>query len=280
MFKRPVKINFRKREEEKSSDEEEEETVIFRPSKKVCIGRNVGRENNSKVESSSDSDGEEDESSISVSYSTSKDIIREGPKDMGATSERQIDSDKEGVSGNKFIAKGPMKAPSNIRSTVRWDYQPDICKDFKETGFCGFGDSCIFLHDRSDYKAGWQLEAEARKGTYGEDDVNYEITEEKEIPFKCLICREGFTNPIVTKCEHYFCEKCFLAEYRKSTKCFICHVPTKGIFKPADIFKKSTKKKRQTDEDDEDDEDEQEDDKDQIKEVENFTNCDSDQEDD
>lgn len=21
----------------------------------------------------------------------------------------------------------------------RWDYQPDICKDYKETGFCGFG---------------------------------------------------------------------------------------------------------------------------------------------
>ncbi|XP_053205915.1 E3 ubiquitin-protein ligase RNF113A-like [Panonychus citri] len=154
MFKRPVKINFRKRDEEKSSDEEEEEIIICRPIKKVCIGRTVGRKNNAKVESSSDSYGEEDKSSISVSYSTSKNIIREGPKDMGATSERQIDSGKEGVA-NK--SKGPMKAPSNIRPTIRWDYQPDICKDFKETGFCGFGDSCIFLHDRTDYKAGWQL---------------------------------------------------------------------------------------------------------------------------
>ena len=34
---------------------------------------------------------------------------------------------------------GPMRASANIRSTVRWDYQPDICKDYKETGFCGFG---------------------------------------------------------------------------------------------------------------------------------------------
>ena len=32
-----------------------------------------------------------------------------------------------------------MRASANIRSTVRWDYQPDICKDYKETGFCGFG---------------------------------------------------------------------------------------------------------------------------------------------
>ncbi len=35
--------------------------------------------------------------------------------------------------------KGPMRAPENLRVTVRWDYQPDICKDYKETGFCGFG---------------------------------------------------------------------------------------------------------------------------------------------
>jgi RING finger protein 113A len=35
--------------------------------------------------------------------------------------------------------KGPIRAPDNVRVTVRWDYQPDICKDYKETGFCGFG---------------------------------------------------------------------------------------------------------------------------------------------
>ena len=35
--------------------------------------------------------------------------------------------------------QGPIRAPAHIRATVRWDYQPDICKDYKETGFCGFG---------------------------------------------------------------------------------------------------------------------------------------------
>ena len=53
-------------------------------------------------------------------------------------------------------------------SYCRWDYAPDICKDFKETGFCGFGDSCKFMHDRSDYKFGWQLEREMETGTYGQ----------------------------------------------------------------------------------------------------------------
>lgn len=65
-----------------------------------------------------------------------------------------------------------MRAPANIRSTTRWDYAPDICKDYKETGFCGFGDSCKFMHDRSDYKFGWQLEREWQSGAFQEEEGN------------------------------------------------------------------------------------------------------------
>ena len=57
-------------------------------------------------------------------------------------------------------AHGPMRAATNIRSTFVMDYKPDICKDYKETGFCGFGDTCIYLHDRGDTKSGWQMEQE------------------------------------------------------------------------------------------------------------------------
>lgn len=32
---------------------------------------------------------------------------------------------------------GPLRASTNVRMTVRIDYQPDICKDYKETGYCG-----------------------------------------------------------------------------------------------------------------------------------------------
>jgi len=31
-------------------------------------------------------------------------------------------------------------------------------QDYKETGYCTFGDSCKFAHMREDYKAGWQIE--------------------------------------------------------------------------------------------------------------------------
>lgn len=71
----------------------------------------------------------------------------------------------QGNAASGMVRKGPVRAPAHLRATVRWDYQPDICKDYKETGFCGFGDSCKFLHDRSDYKFGWQLEREMQEGT-------------------------------------------------------------------------------------------------------------------
>jgi RING finger protein 113A len=38
-----------------------------------------------------------------------------------------------------------VAGPSNIRQITITDYQPDVCKDYKETGFCGFGDSCKFV---------------------------------------------------------------------------------------------------------------------------------------
>lgn len=143
----------------------------------------------------------------------------------------------QGNASSGMVRKGPIRAPSNLRSTVRWDYQPDICKDYKETGYCGFGDSCKFLHDRSDYKFGWQLEREMVEGTYGDDDDDphkYEIADDSDnLPFKCFICRQSFKDPIVTKCSHYFCEKCALDNYKKSTRCYICNVQTSGVFNPA-----------------------------------------------
>ena len=53
---------------------------------------------------------------------------------------------------------GPLRGSAHIRTTVRFDYQPDLCKDYKETGYCGYGDACKFVHDRSDYKSGWELD--------------------------------------------------------------------------------------------------------------------------
>ncbi|XP_013393726.1 RING finger protein 113A-like [Lingula anatina] len=164
----------------------------------------------------------------------------------------EVKDTASGSAANAANRYGPKRAPAFLRSTVRWDYQPDICKDYKETGFCGFGDSCKFLHDRSDYKHGWQLEREMEKGTYGEQDLSkYEISsDEDDLPFACFICRKTFTNPVITKCKHYFCEKCALAQYRKSKRCFVCGTQTMGVFNPAkEIIAKMEKNKERDDSD-------------------------------
>lgn len=67
----------------------------------------------------------------------------------------------------KAMRVGPQRnTTSTIRTVTIVDYQPDVCKDYKgalhlefikgrpshefvpETGYCGFGDTCKFLHDR------------------------------------------------------------------------------------------------------------------------------------
>ncbi|XP_020830789.1 E3 ubiquitin-protein ligase RNF113A [Phascolarctos cinereus] len=140
-----------------------------------------------------------------------------------------------GNASSGMVRKGPIRAPEHLRATVRWDYQPDICKDYKETGFCGFGDSCKFLHDRSDYKHGWQIERELDEGRYGGiDEDNYEVSsDDEDLPFKCFICRQSFRNPVVTKCKHYFCEGCALSHFRTSQRCYVCDQQTNGVFNPA-----------------------------------------------
>ncbi|KAM7535118.1 hypothetical protein Aperf_G00000094516 [Anoplocephala perfoliata] len=151
---------------------------------------------------------------------------------------------KDTATGNTasgFSRKGPMRAPAHLRATVRWDYQPDICKDYKETGFCSFGDSCKFLHDRSDYKHGWQLEQEYAEGFYGVEgsDNRYEIKSDvdedadEHLPLKCIICRGDFKDPVVTNCKHYFCSSCAIKRLKKTTRCYACTEDTKGVFKMA-----------------------------------------------
>lgn len=116
---------------------------------------------------------------------------------------------------------GPLRTSAHIRASVRFDYQPDICKDYKETGYCGFGDSCKFMHDRGDYKSGWQMEKEweekekLRKralamGGKEDDEDDDGDDDDDELPFACFICRQSFVDPVVTKCKHYFCEHCAL----------------------------------------------------------------------
>ncbi|KAI1008112.1 Pre-mRNA-splicing factor [Podosphaera aphanis] len=171
-----------------------------------------------------------------------------------------------------FIAKnpnapnrvvGPVKAPTNLRTITVTDFAPDVCKDYKQTGFCGFGDSCKYLHAREDYKHGWQLDKEWENVTKGKKIVNgtkvasadrntkdIEDSDDDDlaldgIPFACIICRENYRNPIITKCRHYFCEDCALKRYRKKPSCAACGAGTGGVFNVAKGLQKLLDRKRE-----------------------------------
>ncbi|MCJ1353774.1 MAG: RNA-splicing factor [Icmadophila ericetorum] len=160
-------------------------------------------------------------------------------------------------------AVGPVKAPTNIRTITVTDFAPDVCKDYKQTGFCGFGDSCKFLHAREDYKQGWQLDRDWETVTKGKKLTGKTVAsanrnksaEEAEaedsddamlegIPFACIICKEPYKNPIITKCGHYFCESCALQRFRKTPSCGACGAGTSGVFNGAKSLKKLLNRKR------------------------------------
>ncbi|KAK3718539.1 RNA-splicing factor [Vermiconidia calcicola] len=156
-------------------------------------------------------------------------------------------------------AVGPVKAPTNVRMITVTDFAPDVCKDYKQTGFCGFGDSCKFLHAREDYKQGWQLDKEWEKagkkdkkpGTTatnnGDDGFDEEEKLLESIPFACIICKEPYKQPVVvTKCGHYFCERCVMARYMKEKKraCANCGKDTNGTFSVARKLDALLEKKR------------------------------------
>jgi RING finger protein 113A len=104
------------------------------------------------------------------------------------------------------------------------------------------------LHDRGDTLTGWQLEQQweeqrkkdlqkremdafASDGKTKEEEKT-QVNTDDGLPFACHLCREPFTEPVVTSCGHYFCEKCIMSHVRQSEKgtCPICGKDTHGVF--------------------------------------------------
>lgn len=167
--------------------------------------------------------------------------------DADASFDKSTATDRHSMTLEKSLGPksrvGPVRQAANVRSISRIDYQPDVCKDWKETGFCGYGDACKFMHDRGDYKLGWQLDKEwdeqqKRKRQGGGDaEEDYTIKEDDEdLPFACFICRQEFTHecsPVVTTCKHYFCEACAFAHFKRTGRCGCCQKRSDGVFRPA-----------------------------------------------
>ncbi|KAF1793198.1 Zinc finger, RING-type, conserved site [Phytophthora cactorum] len=169
-----------------------------------------------------------------------------------AAYKRYITKKESQIGMNKYTGtQGPIRAQTWARAISRFDYQPDVCKDYKETGFCGYGDSCKFLHDRGDYKSGWQIEKEyeekekkrqkrLQEGRESDDDEKTATKTKDEEQFACTICRGPFQNAVETTCGHFFCESCALKNFKKTSRCFNCKKQTNGVFNAAEKLRAKT----------------------------------------
>lgn len=165
--------------------------------------------------------------------------------------------DKNEKSSKFFANIGPVRSLNTIKHTNTIDYNPSRCKDFFEAGYCVFGNSCIFVHDRNDYKFGWEEERDwdqkqkrkmdrrqrrleaAEEGR--DDDVSMSTDDEEidaneepakygHIDAKCLICGGQYVNPTLLDCGHIFCSGCAQKQYISTAKCFKCSKKNQGIF--------------------------------------------------
>ncbi|KAH0828173.1 hypothetical protein J3R83DRAFT_3875 [Lanmaoa asiatica] len=104
---------------------------------------------------------------------------------------RRKEREERGDVEEEEAPDGVYKGQKAYRSHLKKDKEvpkrcelPDVCKDYKETGYCGFGDTCKFLHDRGTYLAGWQLDKLAENPKRQVEDVSDSDSDE-DIPL-CL----------------------------------------------------------------------------------------------
>jgi len=74
------------------------------------------------------------------------------------------------------------------------------------------------------------------------DESDYEVDIDDDLPRSCQICNNSFSNPVATICLHYFCEKCALDHYGKTSNCYECKKSTNGIFNNANYIIKKIEK--------------------------------------
>lgn len=170
-----------------------------------------------------------------------------------------LEKSEQDLNNSKYTGSlGPMRINTNIKSINQIDYAMGICKDFKNAGVCGYGDDCIFLHDRGEIKSSWEIDKEIKKkeakklelikkginpgdyDDYKNKNSDLTITKLKKLEDEttCSICKKEYVNPISTLCNHVFCESCALNYYNNNSKlCFICQKHLKGVFNSASDIK-------------------------------------------
>ena len=183
-------------------------------------------------------------------------------------------NDPQKIKKSQISSKfGPVRQMRNIQHSNGIDYNKSRCKDYFESGYCAFGNSCIFIHDRSDYKSGYDLDLEwdeknkkkdERRKIRSKKEQNREELEPedlssedegledyedelvyKEIDEQCLICGLDYKMPSLLPCGHIFCDKCAVEHYQSAKTCFKCKKVTGGIFNDGSKLLKKAREERE-----------------------------------
>ena len=178
-------------------------------------------------------------------------------------------------SSKYFVSIGPARISNTVKHTNTIDYNPSRCKDFFQAGYCVFGDSCIFIHDRCDYKFGWQIdkEYEAKQKKKQErrqkrleaiiaqqdpHELGLDSTDSENedtllgpavyahIDPVCPSCKQDYKTPILLVCNHILCESCAGKEYAKTGKCPKCSKRMSGVFNTgAKVLERALQEKKE-----------------------------------
>lgn len=150
----------------------------------------------------------------------------------------------------KTARRGPQSGSAYTRVACVFDYAMPVCKDWKVSGVCGYGDNCIYLHDRTDYKNGWEMERDYDAAVKAGKDPNAAAADDDKGEFyigsddeadgggagaggasTCGICKQTAEAPVETQCGHRFCAKCVKKRVVKGKLgCATCGAATNGLF--------------------------------------------------
>lgn len=123
----------------------------------------------------------------------------------------------------------------HLYSSASIDYNPSRCKDFHDSGYCSWGDSCIYAHDRTNYKQGWELDREWEEARRKELEAVRVAAEPQPptLPPQCAACKAFPTDPVTPEeCDHVFCRGCAVNVFIAVGKCSTCFHAISGGFIP------------------------------------------------
>jgi len=166
-----------------------------------------------------------------------------------------VDTEDNKAEGEKKIKKkldlAINKSPKNVNikkldnkevgdeKKIYMDFEPLLCKEYKLKGYCGYGDTCKFIHSRDDYindrkltKKHWKNSQQEEKK---ENPKAVVVVKRTDV---CGLCKKTFDEDIKKKviqldCKHVFCKECFMEQLKLSKmECPECGIDSKGSMKP------------------------------------------------